>query len=223
MLIDDEESVGMLVKHILAAEGYDFCYATSGEEGLARIGDEQPNLVIVDVMMSGLSGFQVCRRIREQGLTIPVIFLSARSDIVDKGEGFDAGGDDYMTKPFDPRELAMHVKAHLKSRDRVHVPDDGCIHAGNIEIDIKRHIVLVNGEEKELTAKEFQILYVLAGQPGEVFTREQLVREVWGPDYSEETVGLSVFVRRIRKKIEADSSCPIHLVTVRNVGYRFEN
>lgn len=223
MLIDDEESMQTLVGHIIAAEGYDFCSARDGEEGLAVLERENPDLIILDVMMPKMNGFQACRKIRERGVISPIIFLSAKSDIVDKGEGFEAGGNDYIVKPFDPQELSLRVRAHLRQFNSVSQVQKTFIRTGPLEIDVKRHRVCLKGERVDLTAKEFQILLLLASHPGEVFTREQLVEEAWGAEFVGATSSLAVFIRKIREKIEEDPSCPRYIQTVRNVGYKLED
>lgn len=222
MLIDDEESMQTLVEQVLVREGYDFCAARDGEEGLGMVERERPDLIILDIMMPRMNGFQVCRELRARGVIEPIVFLSARSDIVDKGEGFEAGGNDYLVKPFDPQELTLRVKAHLRQFAAVSDRNRTSLVAGPIEMDIKRHHAIVRGVPVDLTAKEFQILYLLASYPGEVFTREQLVAEAWGREFVGETSSIAVFIRKIREKIERDPSNPEYVITVRNVGYKVE-
>lgn len=221
LLIDDEESMQTLVEQILVRDGYEFCCAGDGEAGLELLGRERSDLVILDIMMPRMNGFQVCREIRERGIIVPVIFLSARNDIIDKSEGFEAGGNDYLVKPFDPQELSLRVKAHLRQFAAVADQRKATLVAGSLEMDVKRHCALVDGTPVDLTAKEFQILYLLASYPGEVFTREQLVAEAWGREFVGETSSIAVFIRKIREKIEVEPSNPQYVITVRNVGYKF--
>lgn len=220
MLIDDEESMRTLVGQIVAHDGYEFCSARDGEEGLELIAREKPDLVILDIMMPRKNGFQVCRELREAGLIMPIIFLSARSDIVDKSEGFEAGGNDYLVKPFDPQELSLRVKAHLRQFASVAHQMQTRLVVGPLDLDLKRRAVTVNGVPVELTEKEFQILFLLASYPGEVFTKEQLVAEAWGTEFVGETSSIAVFIRKIREKIEDEPSHPRYVLTVRNVGYK---
>jgi len=222
MLIDDEMSMQVLVRQILLPNGYEFCAASSGEAGLELMKTEKVDLVILDIVLPAMSGFQVCRELRKQNELIPIIFLSAKGDIVDKGEGFEAGGTDYLVKPFDPQELLLRVKAHLRQFRANGLREDGHVLAGEIDIDIQKHTVEISGRPVDLTAKEFRILYLLASNPGEVFTREQLVKEAWGFEYMSDTSSLSVFIRRIREKIEQNPAQPKLLVTVRNVGYKLD-
>ena len=222
MLIDDEESMRILMKHILTECGYEFVSACEGQEGLSMIAHEKPDIIILDVMMPIMSGFQVCRKIREAGIIVPIIFLSAKSDIIDKEEGFEAGGNDYIAKPFDHRELVLRIKAHLRQFKSVSTRVVGHIAFGEIDIDIKRHRITVRGVPVDLTAKEFRIMVILASQPGGVFTREQIVEKAWGSEFIAETSSLPVIIRRIREKIEKDPSRPEYLKTVRGVGYKLE-
>lgn len=220
MLVDDEISMRVLVERIIIEEGYKFCSAADGSEALELFDRELPDLLILDVMMP-TDGFQTCRKLREKGVSIPIIFLSAKGDIVDKSVGFDAGGDDYLVKPFSPQELCLRIAAHLRQHARLFVRQDGHVEIGGVGFDIKKHRVTVRGIQVDLTSKEFQILFLMASQPGEIFTREQLIKEVWGSDFVGETSSIAVFVRRIREKIEEDPSRPRYLQTVRRVGYRF--
>jgi two-component system response regulator VicR len=221
MYADDEESMLNLVRHIVEEAGYEFCSAGDGAEALDVFYAENPDIVILDVMMPRIDGFQVCRKLRENNVKIPIIFLSAKGDIVDKGVGFTGGGDDYIVKPFSPEELLLRVEAHLRQYNRASPLTANNVQIGDIEFDIKRHVVLVRGDRVELTPKEFHILVLLASHPGEVFTREHLIEEIWGEEFVGETSSVAVFIRKIREKIEKDPSKPKMIQTVRNVGYRF--
>jgi two-component system response regulator VicR len=222
MFVDDEPGMRNLIERILDDSGYQYCFACDGIEALSVFDVEQPDLMILDVMLPKLDGFQVCRRLREKGVIIPVIFLTVKSDIVDKSSGFNVGGDDYLVKPFVPEELTLRIEAHLKRNERIlpkNRPD--FIRAREFKMDLNRHELLIRGEKVELTPKEFQILLLLASHPGEVFTKEQITKDIWGNDFIGETSSLPVFVRKIREKIEVDPAHPDYLQTVWRIGYRF--
>lgn len=226
MLVDDEESIRIVVEHIVTDDGYEFCYASDGAEALGVFEAEQPDLVILDVMMPKLNGFDVCARLREKGYTVPIIILSAKGDIVDKSIGFRAGADDYLVKPFSSQELSLRIEALLRWRERRNkhqhrqVSKDRC-KIGDLEIFFNNFEVKLRGKHVDLTPKEFKILAYMAANPGEVFTREQLLAHVWGEDYVGEITGIAVFIRKIREKIEDDPSKPKYLQTVWSVGYKF--
>ena len=183
LLIDDENSIARLVGSMAGDAGYAFAYAEDGAEGLVVAEREAPDLVIMDVMMPRMDGFTTCRLMRERGITCPVIFLSAKGDIVDKGVGFQAGGDDYMVKPFDPRELLMHIEAHLRRASMAAAPvapRGDILHAGRFVLDRGQFRVTKDGERLSLTPKEFKIFFALASSPGRVLSKEQLVEAAWG-------------------------------------------
>lgn len=222
MLADDEQRMHTLVSRIAEDDGYDFCGAFDGVEALEAFKKEQPDLLILDVMMPRMDGFHVCRKLREMGVKTPVIFLSAKGDIVDKGVGFDAGGDDYLVKPFSPEELSMRITAHLRRQMRASkVDNDDTVEYEGLHIDFRKRRVTKHGNFIDLTPKEFDILAILARGKGDVFTRDQLTVEVWGEEYAGETLGVAVYIRRIREKIETDPSKPQYLLTVWREGYRF--
>jgi two-component system response regulator VicR len=221
MLVDDEENMRILIERIIINDGYDFCFATDGLEALEVFRREEPNLLILDVMMPRLNGFEVCQRLRSEGTTVPIIFLTAKGDILDKGMGFGVGGDDYIVKPFSPKELSLRISARLKQHTRAVAQQKGSIDVLGIEFDLKRHKATVQGRLVELSPKEFKILYLLASHPGEVLTREQIISEIWGNEYIGEITSIAVFVRKIREKIEDDPAHPRYLQTVWHLGYRF--
>lgn len=221
MLADDEESMQVLVKRILVGKGYSFCCATDGISAIEVFNRENPDLLLLDVMMPEMDGFQVCRILREQGALTPILFLSARGDIVDKSVGFNAGGDDYLIKPFSTQELMLRIEAHLRRQQRLSPEQERDFTAADIAFDIKRKKITVKGRTVILTPKEFMILAVLARHPGEIFTREQLIEVVWGKEYMGETTSIAVFIRRIREKIEDNPSKPVYIQTVWRAGYRF--
>ncbi len=221
MLADDELSMQTLIEDIVIDAGYEFVYVSDGLELLKSYEEQKPDLILLDVMMPKLDGFSTCRELRERGCLVPIIFLSAKGDIVDKSMGFKAGGDDYLVKPFNPEELALRIEASFRREKRVESKQLDYVCHGDIELDVKRHKVLVKGKQVELTGKEFHILLLLAQHPGEVFTRERLIAEVWGKEYIEDSSGIAVFIRHIREKIEEDPSHPKYVQTVWRVGYRF--
>ena len=227
MLIDDDKSLHVFMRRILEGAGYEFCGAQDGLSGLEILSAEKPDLLLLDVMMPGMNGFDVCRRMREGGRRIPVIFLSAKGDIVDKSIGFNAGGDDYVVKPFSSDELLLRVQAHLRRhRDDLAfaraVSREGTNHTGDLEIRFNSYEVLLRGEPLNLTAKEFEILSLLAGNPGQVFTRAQIYEHIWGPGSAVDENSITVFVRKIREKIEDNPSQPKYLLTVWRVGYKLD-
>jgi len=222
MLADDEENIKVLVEHIMNEEGYDFCYAADGVEALEIFDQQKPDLLILDVMMPRLNGFEVCTKLREAGHNIPIIILSAKGDIVDKSVGFKAGADDYLVKPFSSLELSLRIEALLRRRDfEAGADKKESIKVDDLEILFSRYEVRKSGQKVDLTPKEFQILARMASHPGEVFTKEQLLNYVWGEDYIGELTSIAVFVRKIREKIEDEPSKPRYLQTVWGVGYKF--
>jgi two-component system response regulator VicR len=221
MIADDESSIRLLVRRIAEENNYGFCSASDGVETLQVFAEQHPDLLFLDVMMPRLDGFEVCERLREQGTLIPIIFLSAKGDLVDKGVGLKAGGDEYLVKPVSPQELLMRIEAHLRQHRRAISRQTDTLEVGDFLLDMKRHRASIGGRPIELTHKEFQILALLASHPGEIFTKEQLISEVWGEEYSGNTTSIAVFIRKIREKIETDPSKPQRLQTVWHVGYRF--
>ncbi len=226
MLIDDDKGVHVLMRRIIEDAGYRYCAAYDGESGLKMLASEHPDLLLLDVMMPGMNGFDVCTKIREQGRRIPVIFLSAKGDIVDKSIGFKAGGDDYVVKPFSPDELLLRIEAHLRRHKSdlafaKAVSREGSNKTGELEIFFNRYEVRLRGEPVDLTAKEFEILALLASSPGQVFTRSQIYEHIWGRDSSVDENSITVFMRKIREKIEDNPSQPKYLLTVWRVGYKF--
>ena len=190
------------------------------------LGREHPDLLLLDVMLPKMNGYDVCREMRAQGRRIPVLFLSSKGDIVDKGIGFKAGGDDYLVKPFNNEELLMRIEAHLNR----HKSDLAFARAnalagtsliGDLEIDFSGYVVRKRGVKLDLTSKEFEILALLAGNPGQAFSREQIYEHIWGEDSAVDTNSITVFVRRIREKIEDKASQPTYVLTVWGVGYKF--
>ena len=224
LLVDDEDSMRTLVSDMMADAGYEFAYAPDGRAALEAAAIEKPDLIIMDVMLPVLDGFSACHELRRRGIKTPILFLSAKGDIVDKGVGFQAGGDDYMTKPFDPRELMMHIDAHLRRAQMSArpVPAQEVLAFGRVVIDATQFLMTKDGVRVTLTPKEFKILYELASNPGAALSREQLVEAAWGREFVGETSSITVFIKRLREKVEDDPSDPQITQTVWGVGYRFE-
>lgn len=223
LLADDEVSIQKLISGLLEDEGHECVCVEDGTDVLETFENASFDLVILDVMMPRMDGFATCRELRTRGVTVPVIFLSAKGDIVDKGIGFAAGGDDYMTKPFDPRELLMHIEAHLR---RAHMdvasakPEPKTLMLGRFVIDTAKHQVTKEGISIKLTPKEFKILLALARMPDTVLSKEQLIEDAWGAEFVGETQSITVFIKKLRNKIEDDPSDPRIIETVWGIGYR---
>ncbi|HIW76065.1 MULTISPECIES: response regulator transcription factor [Gordonibacter] len=226
MLIDDEDNLHAAIEKLLVQSGYAFCGAKDGETGLALLADEKPDLLLLDVMLPGINGFDLCRRIREAGRRIPIIFLSAKTDIVDKSIGFKAGGDDYVTKPFNATELLLRIEANIRRhKDTLEFARccnrEGVARIGELEVHFDEYQVFVKGKPVPLTTKEFEIVAFLASNPGKVFTRSQIQEYIWGEGEADvKTNSITVFVRKIREKIEENPSEPKYLLTVQRVGYK---
>ncbi len=226
MLIDDDEGVHTLIRRIVEDAGYGFVPAYNGDDGLRILAEQHPDLLLLDVMMPGTNGFDVCAAIRAKGRRIPIIFLSAKGDIVDKSIGFKAGGDDYVVKPFSPDELLLRIEAHLRRHKTdlafaKAVSREGSNKTGDLEIVFNHYEVYLRGEKVDLTAKEFEILALLASNPGQVFTRNQIFEHIWGRESGVDENSITVFMRKIREKIEDNPSQPKYLLTVWRVGYKF--
>ena len=226
MLIDDDEGVHTLIRRIVEDAGYGFVPAYNGDDGLRILAEQHPDLLLLDVMMPGTNGFDVCAAIRAKGRRIPIIFLSAKGDIVDKSIGFKAGGDDYVVKPFSPDELLLRIEAHLRRHKTdlafaKAVSREGSNKTGDLEIVFNHYEVYLRGEKVDLTAKEFEILALLASNPGQVFTRNQIFEHIWGRESGVDENSITVFMRKIREKIEDTPSQPKYLLTVWRVGYKF--
>ncbi len=226
MLVDDEESIRKVVEQILTKDGYQVCYASNGEKALKMFKEENPSLLILDVMLPEMDGFELCRIIRQES-AVPIIMLSAKGDIVDKSVGFNMGADDYVSKPFSPVELSLRIKALLRRTTKAPKCSQGdednpdTISVKGLKINCRRYEITVRGKKAELTPKEFELLCYMARNSGQVFTREQLFNILWGEDYVGDTGTITVFMRKIREKIEEDPSRPKYIVTVWGVGYKF--
>lgn len=222
MLADDELSMQTLIEHIAMDAGYEVCVVNNGLELLEKYEQERPDVILLDVMMPRMDGYTACRELRDRACFTPIIFLSAKGDIVDKSSGFKAGGDDYLVKPFNSEELVLRIEALMRRGQgfaQHAIPD--IVRVEDLELDVKRHKVIVGGNQVDLTGKEFHILLLLATHPGEVLTKSQIIEEVWGKEYVDESTSIGVLIRRIREKIEKDPSHPHYVQTVWRVGYRF--
>ena len=227
LLVEDEESYRDPLTYQLGREGYDVVTAATGPEALERFAEHGADLVLLDLMLPGLPGTEVCRRLRLDS-DVPVIMLTAKDDEIDKVVGLELGADDYVTKPYSFRELLARVRAVLRRRDASPRPteeedDDGVLEVAGVRMDVDRHTVHVHGELVAFPLKEFELLEMLLRNPGRVLTRGQLIDRVWGSDYVGDTKTLDVHVKRIRAKIEQDPSAPTLLTTVRGLGYKLSD
>jgi len=228
MLIDDDESLQTLIGQIVEQDGYDFCCASNGTDGMQMLRDERPDFLILDVMLPDTNGFEICQRIREEGRRVPILFLSAKGDIVDKSIGFKAGADDYLVKPFQAEELLLRIQAHLRrkqkdvfSSEKEDTPrKNESYQVGDLEIFFNKYEAYVKGEQVSLSSREFELLALLASDPGNVFTREQILEHLWGDKEVADPNSITVFARKIREKIEEDPSKPKYLITIWRVGYK---
>jgi DNA-binding response OmpR family regulator len=219
LVVDDEESIRTIVEYALAEAGFEVLSAERGDTALELALKENVDLVVLDLMIPGVDGLEVCRRIRAERST-PIIILSARGEELDKVLGLELGADDYVTKPFSPRELVSRVKANLR-RSRIEPDQEAPIRVGELEIDPVARTVRRDGTEANLTYSEFEILLKLARSPRRVFTREELMNHLWKGSFYGDLRSVDVHVRHLRQKIEADASAPVHIRTVRGVGYAF--
>ena len=216
LIVEDEEAIRDLVAFHLETAGFQVIQAEDGEDGLRQALDAAPDLVLLDLMLPRLDGVALLRALRRQS-RVPVIMLTARTEEADRVRGLELGADDYVGKPFSPRELVARVKAVLRRTD----PPTERLAAGDVEIDLAAHRCYVQGRERELTLTEFGLLQALMERPGQVLTREMLLEKVWGYDYYGDARTVDVHVRHLREKVEAEPSRPRLIETVRGVGYRF--
>jgi DNA-binding response OmpR family regulator len=220
LIAEDEPMVVEVVERYLLREGYAVARAKDGVSAMQRISERLPDLVVLDLMLPGIDGYEICRRIREQS-QVPIIMLTARSEEVDRLLGLGLGADDYVTKPFSPRELVARVAAVLRRSEGQGGRND-IVRAGDLRIDVRSRVVEDGVAEIDLTAREFDLLWHLARHPGQVFSREQLLLSVWDIDFAGDSSTVTVHMRRLRAKVERDPSRPKHLKTVWGVGYKFE-
>jgi two-component system response regulator RegX3 len=221
LVVEDEESFSEALSYMLRREGFEVAVAATGPDALSEFDRSGADLVLLDLMLPGLSGTEVCRTLRQRS-NVPVIMLTARDSEIDKVVGLELGADDYVTKPFSSRELVARIRAVLRRRAEPEELVPAALEAGPVRMDVDRHVVTVNGGQVPLPLKEFDLLELLLRNAGRVLTRGQLIDRVWGADYVGDTKTLDVHVKRLRAKIEPDPSNPRYLVTVRGLGYKFE-
>jgi two-component system response regulator RegX3 len=222
LVVEDEESFSDALGYMLRREGFEVAMAATGPDGIEEFDRAGADLVLLDLMLPGLSGLEVCRQLRQRS-EVPVIMLTAKDAEVDKVVGLEIGADDYVTKPFSARELVARIRAVLRRRGTE--PDDlvsSVLESGPVRMDVDRHVVSVNSDTVPMPLKEFELLEFLLRNAGRVLTRGQLIDRIWGSDYVGDTKTLDVHVKRLRAKIEPSPSSPRHLMTVRGLGYKFE-
>jgi two-component system response regulator RegX3 len=221
LVVEDEESLSDPLSYMLRKEGFEVALADTGPAALEEFDRRGADLVLLDLMLPGLSGTEVCRALRSRS-TVPVIMLTAKDSEVDKVVGLELGADDYVTKPYSARELVARIRAVLRRHGEPDELVSATIEAGPVRLDVDRHVVSVGGEPVSMPLKEFELLELLLRNAGRVLTRGQLIDRVWGSDYVGDTKTLDVHVKRLRAKVEPDPGSPRHIVTVRGLGYKFE-
>ena len=224
LIVEDEDAIAEIERDYLELSGFDVTLASDGKEGLDIALKEDFDIIILDIMLPGMDGFDICKEIRKEK-DIPIIMVSAKKEDIDKIRGLGIGADDYMTKPFSPSELVARVKAHLARYERLltnNKHENEIIEIRGIKIDKTARRVFVNGEEKSFTTKEFDLLTFLAEHPNHVYTKEELFREIWDMDSIGDIATVTVHIKKIREKIEADTSNPQYIETIWGVGYRFK-
>ena len=224
LIVEDEETIADLERDYLELSGFEVEVANDGETWLEKALTDQFDLVILDLMLPGVDGFEICREVRQKKNT-PIIMVSAKKDDIDKIRGLGLGADDYMTKPFSPSELVARVKAHLARYERLigsNVQTNDIIEIRGLKIDTTARRVWVNGEEKAFTTKEFDLLTFLAGHPNHVYTKDELFSEIWDMESIGDIATVTVHIKKIREKIEYDTSKPQYIETIWGVGYRFK-
>ena len=221
LIVDDEKPIVDILKFNLEKEGYKTIEAYDGEQAVELALESKPDLIILDVMLPKMDGFTVCKKIRQK-LTCPVIMLTAKEEVVDKIIGLELGADDYMTKPFSIRELTARIKANLRKhviQEELQEENQTSVKIKDLVLDSEKYVVVKNGTIIDLTMKEFEVLKLLATHAGQVFTREQILKNVWGYDYYGDLRSVDVTIRRIREKIEDNTAEPKYIITKRGIGY----
>ena len=221
LVVEDETSFSEALIFLLQKEGFEVTVADDGSRAVAEFDRTGADLVLLDLMLPGLSGTEVCRQIRTRS-SVPIIMLTAKDSEIDKVVGLELGADDYVTKPYSSRELIARIRAVLRRQSDFEDPEDSVLNVAGVRMDVERHEVSVEGERIQLPLKEFELLEILLRNAGRVLTRIQLIDRVWGSDYVGDTKTLDVHVKRLRSKIEQDPANPIHLITLRGLGYKFE-
>ncbi len=221
LVVEDEESFSDALSYMLRKEGFEVDVCPTGPAALDAFDRAGADLVLLDLMLPGLPGSEVCRALRERS-NVPVIMLTAKDSEIDKVVGLELGADDYVTKPFSSRELVARMRAVLRRRGDVEA-QTSVLESGPVRMDVERHVVMVRGQPVQLPLKEFELLEVLLRNSGRVLTRMQLIDRVWGADYVGDTKTLDVHIKRLRAKVELDPARPAHIITVRGLGYKFES
>ena len=221
LMIEDEESLSDPLAYLLGREGFEVTVVADGLEAVAQFDRTGADLVLLDLMLPGQSGTEVCKQIRQRS-TVPIIMLTAKDAEIDKVLGLELGADDYVTKPYSSRELVARIRAVLRRRSEPEELSTATVAAGPVRMDVERHVVHVGGEPVAMPLKEFELLEMLLRNAGRVLTRGQLIDRVWGSDYVGDTKTLDVHIKRLRSKVEPEPSAPQHIVTVRGLGYKFE-
>jgi two-component system response regulator RegX3 len=221
LVVEDEESFSDALSYMLRREGFDAVVAANGPDALAEFDRAGADVVLLDLMLPGLPGTEVCRVLRSRS-TVPIIMLTAKDGEIDKVVGLELGADDYVTKPYSARELVARIRAVLRRRGDAEPASEAVLEAGPVRMDVERHVVAVSGDQVALPLKEFDLLELLLRNAGRVLTRAQLIDRVWGADYVGDTKTLDVHVKRLRAKLEPDPANPKYLLTVRGLGYKFE-
>ena len=221
LIVEDEESYSEPLEYMLKKEGYETVVAATGTEGLNEFERDGADLVLLDVMLPGMSGVDVCRQLRSTS-SVPIIMLTAKDSEIDKVVGLEIGADDYVTKPYSGRELLARIKAVMRRQGDMDESDPDQLEAGPVKMDVERHVVLVNDQEVAMPLKEFELLEMLLRNSGRVLTRMQLIDRVWGSDYVGDTKTLDVHIKRLRAKVEPEPASPRYILTVRGLGYKME-
>ena len=222
MVVEDEASFSEALSYVLGKEGFEVVVADTGDGAVATFDKVGADLVLLDLMLPGLSGTEVCKQLRARS-NVPIIMLTAKDTEVDKVVGLELGADDYVTKPYSKAELIARIKAVLRRQGEVVESADAILTAGPVQIDVERHQVKINNTSVSLPLKEFELLEYLIRNSGRVLTRAQLIDQVWGSDYFGDTKTLDVHVKRLRAKIEKDPANPVYIQTIRGLGYKFED
>lgn len=222
LIIDDEEATVHLISMLLEKRGFETIKAYRAEEGLRKAYRHQPDLVLLDIMMPDMDGWEICKRLREMS-DVPIVFLTARSDVKDVVHGLEMGADDYITKPYDNDELVARVRAHLRRSPRPNMSEELVFDDGEFRINFMNREVWVRNELKHLTPKEFNLLAILVRNAGRVVTRTELVTQAWGEEYGDAIDSLKLYVHYLRQKLEVNAQQPEYIITSRGVGYRFVN
>lgn len=223
LVVDDEEALQRLITHNLEREGYETIVAADGIKAMEILRQERLDLIILDLMLPGISGLEICKRLRQEKYEVPIIMLTARDEEIDKVLGLEMGADDYVTKPFGVRELMARVKAILRRQQRPEtVPEQRIYRAGNLVVNLDAYQAYLNGDQLELTLKEFELLSLLIRHRGRVLKREYILDTIWGYDVETGSRVLDVHVSKLREKLEEDTRNPRYIRTIRGLGYKFE-